>query len=93
MNPYPNPVGTGPLSIPVIAPTGSTATWTVYTLGFRKIYGQSQPIPGNDGTLSWNLLDNWGVPVSNGLYYIRVQVVGQDSGYENREGPGDPVKL
>ena len=80
-NPYPNPVtGPGAVSIPVTAPTGSTATWTVYTLGFRKIYGQSQPIPGNYGILSWDLLDNWGVPVANGLYYIRVQVAGQDSG-------------
>ena len=80
-NPYPNPVtGPGLLSIPVTAPTGSTATWTVYTLGFRKIYGQSQPIPGNYGTLSWDLLDKWGVPVSNGLYYIRVNVLGLDSG-------------
>ena len=78
-NPYPNPVGIGPLSIPVIAPTGSTATWTVYTLGFRKIHEQSQPIPGNDGILSWDLLDKWGAPVANGLYYIRVQVAGQDS--------------
>ena len=80
-NPYPNPVtGPGLLSIPVTAPAGSTATWTIYTLGFRKIYGQSQPIPGNYGTLSWDLLDKWGVPVSNGLYYIRVNVLGLDSG-------------
>ena len=81
-DPYPDPVdGSTPLSIPVIAPTGSKAHWTVYTLGFRKVYDHTEPIPGSFGTLSWNLLDQWGVPVSNGLYYIRVDVTGLDHGW------------
>jgi len=78
-NPYPNPVA-GPLSIPVIAPAGFTAHWTVFTLGFRKVYERAQTFPGTDGTLSWNLVDNQDVPVANGLYYIRVDVTGGVSG-------------
>jgi hypothetical protein len=76
--PYPDPVsGTiGPLSIPVQAPTGSTAHWTVYTTAFRKVYDHTQSIPGNNGILSWGLVDSWGTPVANGIYYVRVQVTG-----------------
>jgi hypothetical protein len=75
--PYPDPVnGPGLLSIPVQAPMGSTAHWTVYTTGFRKVYDRRQPIPGNNGILTWDLLDSWGSLVANGLYYIRVQVTG-----------------
>ncbi len=79
--PYPNPVsGTGPLSIPVQAPTGSMAHWTVYTTAFRKVYDHTQSIPGNNGILSWDLRDTWGSPVANGVYYIRVAVTGLTSG-------------
>lgn len=75
--PYPNPAnGTAHLSIPVQAPTDSTAHWTVYTTAFRKVYDHSQSIPGNNGILSWALVDTWGSPVANGVYYVRVQVTG-----------------
>ena len=78
--PYPNPVGgTGYLSIPIQAPTGSTTHWTVYTTAFRKIYDQTQSIPENNLILSWNLKDTWGGPVANGVYYVRVQVMGLTS--------------
>ncbi len=75
--PYPNPA-TGPVhvSIPVQAPTGSTVHWTVYTTAFRKVYDQTQAIPGNNIILSWPMVDTWGTPVANGVYYVRVQVTG-----------------
>ena len=76
-NPYPNPVsGTATVSIPVLAPTGSMAKWTVYTTAFRKIFDQTRAIPGNNGVLSWDLRDTWGNPVANGLYYVQVEVKG-----------------
>ncbi len=73
---YPNPIGTGPLSFPIQAPIGSTVHWTIYTTAFRKVYDNTQPIPGNNGIFYWNLLDSWGNPVANGFYYVRVQVTG-----------------
>ncbi len=75
--PYPDPIsGSGPIQIPLTAPTGSTAHWSVYTVGFRKIYDRVQALPGDTAALSWNLSDNWGNPAANGLYYIRVEVTG-----------------
>lgn len=80
-DPYPNPlVGPGGVSIPITAPAGSTVHWAVFTLSFRKIYEDTQTFTGTDDILSWNLEDSRDFPVSNGLYYIRVQVVGPDSG-------------
>jgi hypothetical protein len=75
--PYPNPVsGRGPLSIALTVPAGSTAEWTVFTPAFRKIRDQSRSIQGNTDILTWDLDDDWGSPAANGLYYIRVQVIG-----------------
>ena len=72
--------GSGPVSINITAPTGSIAHWAVLTTGFRKIYENKEPIPGNHGTVIWNLADSGGHPVSNGLYYVRVEVVGINFG-------------
>jgi hypothetical protein len=58
-----------------LAPYGSQAELSVYTLAFRKIYDKTQPIPVLYD-FPWDLKDNWGHPVSNGLYYVRVQVIG-----------------
>ncbi len=75
--PYPNPVtGKGPILIPIQSPGGSTVQITVFTLAFRKIYEKSYPIPGQEGLFPWNLVDGYGRPLSNGLYYVRVQVLG-----------------
>ncbi len=75
--PYPNPVkDAGPVAIPVQAPVGSSVEWSVFTTAFRKILDIPQPIAGTSVVLSWDLNDNWGVPVANGLYFIRVQVTG-----------------
>ncbi len=76
-DPYPNPIsGPGAISIPVQAPAGSTSPIGPFTPPasgrFTTIKSRS---PGNNGLLTWDLLDSWGTPVSNGLYYIRVQVM------------------
>jgi hypothetical protein len=60
----------------VQAPTGSRVEWSVFTTAFRKVLDISNPIPGNNGVLDWNLDDAWGKPVASGLYYIRVEVTG-----------------
>ncbi len=72
--PYPNPNQGGPVSINVQGPTGTTFTCDVYTTAFRKVDGFSQKVSGN-GTLSWDLKDMDGIPVADGLYYLRVKAV------------------
>jgi flagellar hook assembly protein FlgD len=47
----------------------------VFTLAFRKISSQTTQISGTT-TLQWDLKDLSGVQVSNGLYYVRIQVTG-----------------
>ena len=75
--PYPNPVmGSGPVTVQVQAPAGSTVEWSVFTTAFRKIVDASQTVPGNHFALVWNLEDQWRKPVASGLYYLRVQVTG-----------------
>jgi len=76
-SPFPNPItGKGPVSMIVQAPNGSSAHITVFTLAFRKVYDKNAAIPGNTLDFSWNLEDSWGHPLADGLYYIRVQVMG-----------------
>lgn len=75
-SPYPNPTGSGPLLIPLQAPTGSSVEWSVFTTAFRKILDIPQGIPGNNAVLSWDLRDSRGERVADGLYFIRVQVTG-----------------
>lgn len=74
--PYPNPAGSGPVSIQLRVPTGSAVEWSVYTMAFRKILGNSGPIEGNNTTLVWDLKDKWGTRVANSLYFVKVQVKG-----------------
>lgn len=75
---YPNPMtGPGQVSLDLIVPTGSRVQWTVLSTAFRRIKSGSQDLSGNYGKITWDLLDTWGTPVSNGLYYLRVQVLGR----------------
>jgi hypothetical protein len=50
--------------------------WSLFTLSFRKILDNNQPLSGTNTAIVWNLADGSGKPVSNGLYYLRVQVTG-----------------
>jgi hypothetical protein len=76
MNPYPNPTTGQPIEFQITVPFNSTVKYTVYTLAFRKV-AWSQPTPAsNSVTLTWNLEDNYGTRVSDGLYYVRIDVSG-----------------
>jgi hypothetical protein len=59
-------------------PAGSSLVWDVFTTAFRKVAGSSQAFGGNT-TVTWNLTDKAGNPVSSGLYYIRVKGSGGSS--------------
>lgn len=52
--------------------------WSVFTAAFRKVVGGSVSI-NETGMIQWNLRDRMGEPVSSGLYYLRVEVVGKQS--------------
>ena len=74
---YPNPVegNGGQVSWCVTAPGPGVVRWEIFTTAFRKIYGNSELFNGS-GTFQWNLRDQWGIAAANGLYYIRVEVEG-----------------
>jgi hypothetical protein len=77
--PYPNPVkDAGPVSIQMQVPLGSTVEWSVFTTSFRKILDVSNPVSGNNTNIVWDLNDDWGEPVANGLYYIRIVISGSE---------------
>jgi hypothetical protein len=59
-------------------PGESTVTLDVFTLAFRKVYGETTQAYG-PVTLQWNLRDISGTQVSNGLYYVRIHVSGGES--------------
>lgn len=73
---YPNPA-TGPAVSLKIPPTTAPAVRVeIFTTAFRKV--QDENIPVNAGYwLSVNLMDEWGRPLANGLYYVVVNVNGQ----------------
>lgn len=84
-SPYPNPIMTGTLKIDVTTPSGNgTITMDVFTIAFRKIVDHSfgianGSVPGSTGnttTIQWDLKDKFNVPAADGLYYVRVHVVG-----------------
>jgi hypothetical protein len=72
---FPNPVtGPGPVKIHVPGLTvPSDVRVQVFTSAFRKIQEQeySQVPVGMSVPLS--LLDKWGAPLANGIYYVRVK--------------------
>ncbi len=53
----------------------SMVTLTVFTLYGREIYQESLE-RASDGTISWNLADLQGTTVANGVYYLKIQVNG-----------------
>lgn len=57
------------MAVPGTAPVECS----IFTTAFRKIRQIDLPVTGN-GALSWDLADNYGIQVANGIYYIRFQV-------------------
>jgi hypothetical protein len=76
--PFPNPSSGLPITFNVQVPDQSTVTLDVFTLAFRKIYGETTPVYGSQN-LYWNLKDLKGIQVADGLYYVRVHVAGSKS--------------
>jgi hypothetical protein len=76
--PFPNPSSGSPITFNVQVPGESTVILDVFTLGFRKVYSETTHAFG-PVTLEWNLRDVSGALVSNGLYYVRIQVSGSQS--------------
>jgi flagellar hook assembly protein FlgD len=76
--PYPNPSSGQPMTFNVQTPDQSTVTLDVFTLAFRKIYGQTIQADG-PLTFQWDLKDDKGSQAADGLYYVRVHVAGNQS--------------
>src|SRR5262249_25723346 len=70
--PYPNPTGSGPVTLDVQGQGIAQVKWDVFTTAFRKIFNGVQAAPV--AHIAWNLKDNGGSPVASGLYFIRVEV-------------------
>ncbi len=74
--PYPNPSMDGvPVTVEMKFPGTATLNWAVFTTAFRKISSGSQVLAGN-GAFQWDLRDKTSVPVAKGIYYIRLELVG-----------------
>ena len=74
--PYPNPSKGGPVSVDVYLAAAGTVNVDVFTTAFRKVYSFSNQYGEGKWTLEWDLKDNFGNPVADGLYYLRVEVKG-----------------
>jgi hypothetical protein len=48
---------------------------TIYTVAFRKVFQARQTIDGAC-TVHWNLKDQWGSPMANGFYYLKIRISG-----------------
>jgi len=73
--PFPNPSTGAPISFNISVPGESTVTMDVFTLAFRKIASQTKQIFGEQ-TFQWDLKDNSGTQVADGLYYVRIHISG-----------------
>jgi hypothetical protein len=71
--PHPNPVREPPLSFCVQSPLPFHVEWDVFTTAFRKVREGKDGGSGNAGLL-WDLKDDWGNRIADGLYYLRVRV-------------------
>lgn len=75
VGPYPNPSNGGPVNIRIDVSKPSTVQWSVFTQAFRKIRS-GETFIDQTGTIQWDLRDDQGMPVADGLYFIRVKVTG-----------------
>jgi hypothetical protein len=75
MAPYPNPSDGDQIQVTLHVAGISRVQWSVFTLNFRKIVGGEVSI-NQYGTVAWDLKDQNGTPASNGLYYLRIEVIG-----------------
>jgi hypothetical protein len=75
--PYPNPILDGStVTLDLKVPAVSTVKWAIFTVSYRKIMNGSEVVSGSRARLVWDLKDDWGRPVSNGLYFMSVEITG-----------------
>jgi hypothetical protein len=73
---YPNPATSAAhASFCIEVPGDSEVKVTVYTIAFRKVFERTLHV-AKSTDFTWDMRDQWGSPVANGLYYVRVQITG-----------------
>jgi hypothetical protein len=70
---YPNPAkGPTVTIVPAFYPGVSNVRVEVYTIAFRKVQDTTYlSVPSGTG-VALNLVNEWGNPLANGLYYLEV---------------------
>jgi hypothetical protein len=53
----------------------STVKFAIFTTSFRKLLDRPYALSGK-GEIVWDLRDKTEIPVANGVYYARVEIVG-----------------
>jgi len=76
--PFPNPSNGGPVFVDVDVPELSTVRWSVFTLAFRKIVSGEISV-NTTGVVRWDLTDKQSAKVADGLYYLRLEVIGMQT--------------
>jgi hypothetical protein len=76
--PYPNPSNGAPIAVSIQVPAPATVTMDVFTLSFRKVASETVSVESAK-TLLWDTKDILGIPVANGLYYVRIHIAGIQS--------------
>jgi hypothetical protein len=66
------------VNVNINIPSPSTVTLTVFTVSSQKIYEKTWNLSSN-GSISWNLTNNQGSVVANGVYYMRIVVKGSQT--------------
>lgn len=73
--PYPNPSFGGPVTFLVNPISPSTVKFSIFTTSFRKLLDRPYSL-SSGGKIVWDLCDKTEVPVANGVYYARLEVMG-----------------
>lgn len=74
-NPYPNPAPNGSLDVPVTAPFNTQVRMTGYTTTFKKVLEKNFTHPGGTAFFLLDLIDIWGDPLPNGVFYLKVELM------------------
>jgi hypothetical protein len=71
---FPNPTNGRPVEVDIDTPSNALIKWDVFTAAFRKIRGDARNYSAGIVRVIWDLRDSKAYPVSDGVYYLRVQV-------------------
>lgn len=77
---YPNPVTGGSISVlPPIYSGSQDVRIEVFTLSFRKVLDENERGLAPGTAVKIELVDQWGHPLADGLYYVVVTINGKHS--------------